>query len=307
MILTVTLNPSLDIRYHLENFNIFDVNRTSQYEKTSGGKGLNVSRVINKLGGKVVATGFLGGKIGESLKQDLDINKIHNDFQLIENETRNCINIISNKLSTEILEAGPEILTSEYKLFLDKFKIFIQSSNIVCASGSLSKGLPVTYYKDLIQIANENNTKFILDTSGDALKYAIEAKPFVIKPNIHELESYYNCSFKSVDEVIASIKKLNKKGVEIVIVSMGKKGALLSTKDLTLIGEIPSIEVINTVGCGDSLVAGLAYGLDSNLPLSDAFKLGLACSLSNATLSGTGDIDLRQIDVFLNQINLKAI
>lgn len=189
MILTVTMNPSVDIAYQLDVFNLDTVNRVAETHKTPGGKGLNVTRVLSQVGNDVLATGILGGKIGEFIQKELDQVDIEHDFSPISGETRNCIAVLHEGQQTEILEAGPTISDEEGKAFLEHFESLVKQVSIISISGSLPKGLPVDFYSKMIEICERYQKSVVLDCSGQALLEVLKghAKPTVIKPNTEEL------------------------------------------------------------------------------------------------------------------------
>ena len=166
MILTVTLNPSVDISYPLETLKIDTVNRVKDVSKTAGGKGLNVTRVLYESGDKVTATGFLGGKIGEFIESELEQSPVSPAFYKISGNTRNCIAILHEGNQTEILEQGPTISHEEAEGFLDHYSNLIKQSEVVTISGSLPSGLPNDYYEKLIQLASDEGVAVVLDCSG---------------------------------------------------------------------------------------------------------------------------------------------
>lgn len=304
MILTITLNPSIDIRYNLSHFETGKVHRAINCEKTAGGKGLNVARVIKKLNCEVLATGLLGGKLGEDLAEKLNLQGIKNDFEKIQGETRNCINILHDGMSSEILENGPVISEREWQNFKEKFILLTEKYKYISASGSLPAGLSQESYCELIDIANKNNCKFFLDTSGASLEKSIKAKPYFIKPNSEELEKLTGKKINSIEDVILEAKKINSEGVEMVAVTLGAEGAVLVTSDNIFIAEIPKIKVLNTVGCGDSFVAGFISGMSKNLSVAETFKLAVACSMSNALLPETGNIDNKIVEQLQKEIKI---
>ena len=189
MILTVTLNPSIDISYPLDELTLDTVNRVSEVKKTAGGKGLNVTRVLSEIGDNVTATGFIGGKLGDFLTSRLDQNGIQHRFFPIHGETRNCIAILHEGLQTEVLEAGPMIDRDEADGFLNHFRYLCPSYEVITISGSLPAGLESDYYQKVIGLANSQGKKVVLDCSGKALEAVLtgDDKPFVIKPNTEEL------------------------------------------------------------------------------------------------------------------------
>ena len=187
MILTVTMNPSVDISYPLEEFNLDTVNRVAKVSKTPGGKGLNVTRVLKQLDDEVVATGLIGGALGTDIQKKLSKKGIKNDFFEISGETRNCIAILHEGNQTEILEKGPTITKSESENFLKHFEELVKNENtkIIAISGSLPDGLETNYYSKMIGICEKYEKPVVLDCSGKALVEVLENehKPKVIKPN----------------------------------------------------------------------------------------------------------------------------
>jgi tagatose 6-phosphate kinase len=307
-ILTITLNPAVDTRYEIDNVMVGEVNRVINKVESPGGKGLNVSNVLNKLGADVIATGFLGGTKGEFIKKKLEEKEIYQDFQCVLGETRTCMAIIDNdKKITEILESGNPVSSNEKEEFLEKYSKLLEKVEIVDMSGSLPKGVPSTFYKELIEIANKMNKKVILDTSGEALKEGIKANPYLIKPNVDEMEFLLGKKIENIDEVIKNAKEIQKNGVSNVMVTLGGDGGLLITKDSVYQGTFPKVNIENTVGSGDSSVAGFIYGLSKNMSLEESFKYALACGTSNAMLKNTGDIDLDTVSRLLTQIEVQKI
>lgn len=308
-ILTLTLNPAIDVRYNISNMEVGEVNRISKLEKKAGGKGINVSRVIKDLGGEnLLATGIVGGFTGKLFLSKLNKDNIKNNFLETENETRTCIALIEENREgiTEFLEAG---LGSEeiFENFLKKYINILDAEkiNIVCASGSLLKGLPKNSYNILIKEAKKRNIKFILDTSGTALENGIKEKPFLIKPNKEELEDMLNIKFNNLDEIIEAGKNFIKNGVENIMITLGGDGALLITQDKIFRATFPKVEIKNTVGSGDSTIAGMAYGLSCDKDIKECFRLAIACGTTNAMLDTTGNIDKNILEEILPKIEIK--
>ncbi len=307
-ILSITLNPAIDVRYNISNANIGEVNRVLKIEKNAGGKGINVSRVIKELGGEVLATGIVGGFTGKLFLSKLNKSNIKNDFLETDNETRTCIALIEEEKNviTEFLESG--IGTEKNFLdFLKKYRSIINENkdiNIICASGSLLNGIPKDTYNILIEEANNKGIKFILDTSGEALINAIKEKPFLIKPNKEELENILNTKFKNIDEIIEAGKEILKKGVQNIMITLGADGALLITQNNLYRATFPKVKIKNTVGSGDSTVAGMSFALSSDMSFEDSFRYAIACGTTNAMLANTGSIDKKILGKILPQIEI---
>lgn len=307
MIITVTLNPSIDISYRLKEFKIDDVNRTNEVTKTAGGKGLNVSRVLKQLNGNVLATGFNGGYTGEFLKSELDKLNIKNDFYNINGNTRNCIAILNDGNQTEILESGDNISEEEQLGFLEKFEDLVKNSSVVTISGSMPPGVPNDYYERLLNIIKSEDIKVILDTSGESLKNIVlnsEVKPYCIKPNETEIKQIENKDINSKEELVDYLKTDIFKGIELIVITMGGDGALVKFKDDFYNVNIPKINVVNPVGSGDSTVAGIAYGIENNLSIEDIIKYAMTCGILNTMEEKTGYINTHEVDKYLEKIEI---
>lgn len=305
MILTITLNPAIDSRYNLKDFQIDKVTRCQDYAKTAGGKGLNVSRILQNLGTEVLATGFLGGKIGEYFLELLEKDKIDGDFVSIEGMTRTCLAILGeNGSQTEILETGPTITSLENQKFLKHYQEQIKKVNVICASGSLPKGIDKDFYKILGQEAKKLDIPFILDTSGQAFKEGIKGQPFLIKPNKEELESYFGKELNNESEIVEIIKQLLSQGIKYVAVSLGKEGALLGSNEKILKGKPPVINALNPVGSGDSMIGGFAKAILENKTQEEILKLGIACGTANAMELATGRINPKNVKKIIKEISI---
>ena len=305
MITVLTLNPSIDRSYVLDEFVTGKVQRARNVIATAGGKGLNVSRVANCLGGKVCCLGFLGGFTGEFIKKKIEAEGLINRFTPIGGTTRICMNFRDGSgASTEVLENGPKILPYEMKQFEQELRNVLKDTKILVASGSLAQGLPKDYYGQIAKICREENIKFILDSSGESLYLAIKDRPFLIKPNEEELEYLTGIPIKNDKDVFLASSKVLEMGAENVCVSLGRQGMMLNGSLGRFIVHIPTVEAVNTVGCGDSLVAGLAYALNEGYHILQMLKFANGCGISNALHKGVGQIDPVQVDTFANQVTV---
>lgn len=310
MILTVTLNPSIDISYCLENFNMDTVNQVTDVSKTPGGKGLNVTRVLSQLGDNVVATGLLGGHFGDFIRSGLDTLEIRHQFLSIGGETRHCIAVLHEGQQTEILEKGPHITKDEADAFLNHLKLIFDAATIITVSGSLPKGLPSDYYARLISLANHFNKKVVLDCSGEALRSVLKssAKPTVIKPNLEELTQLIGKPISySLDELKSTLQQDIFRGIDWVIVSLGARGAFAKHGNHYYQVTIPKIEVINPVGSGDATVAGIASALEHQLDDINLLKRANVLGMLNAQETLTGHINLTYYQELISQIQVKEV
>lgn len=309
MIATITLNPSVDICYYMDSFVVNDVNRCSNYIKTAGGKGINVSKVLKCLGSEVIATGFLGGSTGSFIEEELLGMSITPCFVKINDATRNCIAVISEGKQTEILEAGPQIMLKDSKSLLNTMENILSNNRVkvVAASGSIPESLGRDFYYELIMLAKNKNVKFVLDSSAEYLKESIKAAPFLIKPNISELESFLDVKIRSEEELVNAIKRFKEFGIEMVVVSTGSDGCVALCGNDVYRVTIPKVIVKSPVGSGDALVAGMVREIDRDSSYEEILRVGNTCGILNAMNEETGSIDLSMFDEIYGKIRIEMI
>ncbi|WP_316569171.1 1-phosphofructokinase [Neobacillus sp. YIM B06451] len=308
MITTVTLNVAIDKSYVIDELKPGQVMRVQQCTKTPGGKGLNVARVIKLCGEEVLATGFVGGHAGAYIEDLLREQQIRFDFSHTAQETRTCINILdSNWNSTEFLEPGEPVTEAELQDFLGKFAAVIEKSDVITISGSAPKGVGTDIYAKLVSIVKEKGKKVILDTSGGLLKEGIKACPTIIKPNREEVEALLNISVDDFVALVDGAKRLQQKGIEMVVVSLGKEGALLVTEDAVYHGKPPKLNPVNTVGSGDSMVAAFAVGLARNLPVEDMLRYAISVSAANTLTMTTGSFKEEDRQNLYHQVTINRL
>lgn len=309
MILTVTMNPSIDVSYPLDQLSIDTVNRIDKVSKTAGGKGLNVSRVLSQLKAPLTATGVIGGDFGNYLTKQLDGDGISHSFSKIAGETRSCIAVLHEGKQTEILESGPEVSEEEQEAFVAHFESLMTDTDFITISGSLPKGIGHDFYSLLIEKATAADVKVLLDTSGETLKTSIESdfKPFLIKPNETEIADLLGKEINSESELIEALKDKEFDGIEWVVVTLGADGAIVKhQKDFYRV-QIPTIKVVNPVGSGDSTIAGLAYALSEGKSPEDVIKSGMVTGMLNTQEEKTGFINVDNFDDLFNQIKVEKI
>lgn len=307
MILTVTLNPSVDIKYTLNRFLIDAVNRVDEVIKTAGGKGLNVSRVLKQLGEEVGATGFLGGELGDFIRSELKKEGIYEWFLPIQGKTRNCIAILHEGMQTEILESGPTIQEHEIETFITHFAEIVPQVDIVTISGSLPKGVPQNFYQRLLNICAEHGKKVLLDINGKLLQTTLqgESKPYLIKPNEEELGQFFGRNTETSEEIIIAIQDDVFQGIDWVFVSRGSKGAIVKHHDAIYKVSIPVVKAVNPVGSGDSVIAGMAAGIIRDFEEETLIRYGMTMGVLNALEEKTGYINPERIDWCINEIRVE--
>ncbi|HEM6272470.1 TPA: tagatose-6-phosphate kinase [Streptococcus suis] len=310
MILTITLNPSVDIAYQLNQFRLDSVNRVEKVQKTAGGKGLNVTRVLKQIGEDVLATGFIGGELGNDVKNQLYQNHIKSSFVEISGETRNCIAILHEGQQTEILEQGPTIQEHEALNFIEHLRNLLSKVEVVVISGSLPKGLESDYYVKIVELCKKFGVAVVLDCSGEALKKVLESKekPTVIKPNTEELSQLIGSDVTDENQELQSVLSSQMfQGIEWIVVSLGAKGAFAKHKDKFYRVRIPKIDVVNPVGSGDSTVAGIAASLAHALPDVELLKNANILGMLNAQEEQTGYVNLEHSKELYSQIEVEEV
>lgn len=310
MILTVTLNPSIDIAYQIRTFVPDHVNRTEETNKTPGGKGLNVTRVLAALGDEVKATGLIGGKNGEYLQEKLKEAGIATAFYPIAGDTRNCVAVLHEGKQTEILEQGPVISEQEYQGFLKFFRELIRECDAVVFSGSLPAGIPDTCYAELTGISSEAGVPVILDCSGKALGKALEAeqKPTAIKPNTDELSELLDTEVTKDPEMLKKALSSERfKGIPWIVVSLGADGCFARHHDTFYLVHIPKIRVVSPVGSGDATVAGIASGIVNGLSDEELLKRANTLGMLNAMEKETGTVNMNHYDELYRKITIAKV
>jgi 1-phosphofructokinase family hexose kinase len=289
MIYTITLNPTLDITYVLERIEFGEAVRAKEVIKTPGGKGINVSRALRSMGVESVAMGMMGGYAGEEAINLLQQEGLILQIVRIKNETRTNVIVIGDQDDRELMirAEGPVVDTRETERLTDFFFRLSGAPDAVVLSGSLPRGVPEDVYYSIIEKGKARGAIVVLDASGEPFKQGIEAGPSLIKPNREELEELAGEKLETEDDVIAFCRKLLNKGIMMIAVSLGEDGALLVTADYVLKGKVPKQEG-DTVGAGDSMVAGLLIGLIEDKPIEETFRMGLACGVSAVANHGPG-------------------
>ena len=309
MILTVTLNAAIDKRYVVEEFKVGEVNRVKECAYVPGGKGLNVSKPAAVAGAEVVATGFVGGHAGNYIEASLKDYHVTSAFYHLESESRSCINIWDEKncVQTEFLEPGFTVSEEEFLGFLEKFKELVKKADVVAMSGSVPKGLDGTAYQKLVKVVKDAGKKVILDTSGKLLEMGIEACPTMIKPNIDEIRMLTGKDCNEIDEIIEAAKEIHARGVEVVAVSLGADGSLAVSDEGVFRAIVPRIDAVNTVGCGDSMIAGFALGFAEGLSIEETLRKASAISAAAALREETGYFVMEDMERLYPQIKIEKM
>jgi 1-phosphofructokinase len=303
MIYTCTLNPSIDYVARVKEFKEGHLNRTESAQMYPGGKGINVSRVLKRLGIESTALGYTGGFTGEFIKEFLTNETITHDFITVSDVTRINVKLKSEK-ETEINGLGPSISSSNQKKLLEKINSMNDGDFLVLA-GSIPQSISEDFYGEIAKKCLQKGVKAVIDTAGTALIKTFPHEPFLIKPNHHELGDLFQTKIESVEDAVFYGKKLLNEGVENVIVSMAGEGAIFLNKQHTLLANVPAGIVKNSVGAGDSVVAGFLSQIIQHNDIQTAFKYGVA---SGSATAFSEDLCTKElVEKLVKEISIKEI
>ena len=303
MIYSVTLNPSIDFIVRVNDFQLGETNRAFEDNFYSGGKGIMVSKLLKNVGTNCVNLGFLGGFTGAFIEKNLKSLNILSDFIQVNENTR--INVkLKTDNETEINCKGPNISENEKNQFFEKISK-ITNEDFVILSGSVPSSLGNDFYIEIIEILNKNNVKFTLDSSGETFSKSLKYKPFLIKPNKDELKDYAKRDFNSNVEIIDYVRKNLVDKAEHTIISLGGEGALYIAKDFSLFASPLKLKenIVNTVGAGDSVVAGFVDNILKYKDVEKAFRFAVACGTATSFSEDIVEIDL--IEEATKKLNIK--
>lgn len=302
MIYTLTLNPAIDYRMNISGIEYGATNRSSGEEISFGGKGINVSKVLKNLGVETVAFGFCAGFTGKALREHLDECGIKHEFvELSLGQTRINIKLCDkDNRETEINACGPEVSQAEKNMLFEKLGKSVSDGDTVILSGSVPSGMGSDTYACIMNMLSNKRIRFVVDAAGELLKNTLKHKPFLIKPNISELSGFFCRELSSEQEIARAAEELVDMGAQNVLVSMGGDGALLAGTD----GKVQKISShkgvpVNTVGSGDSMVAGFVAGYE----VSREYALALGNACGGATAFSQGLATAQEVEKLLEKMN----
>lgn len=303
MITTVTLNPAIDRTILLQKFNYKSVNRAEESREDLGGKGINVAKVIQALGKDVISIGFLGEDNKSKVIDFFAKEKLISDFIFVNGNTRVNTKIVElNKgITTDINESGFIVNENNLTQLKQLVKDYSKKSEFMIFSGSVPKGLNTSVYKELMDEVKAD-TKIIFDADGVLLLEGLKASPFLIKPNVHELENAFGRKLKTNKDIVGSARNIIADyKIKFVLVSLGEKGSLLISKDIVLKANPIKVTVKSTVGAGDSMLGGFTYALSEKYDEKTALAYAASCGTLAVTKEGTQSITIEEINEMLNQ------
>ena len=309
MIATVTLNPALDKMIYVESLLRHDANRTINIESDAGGKGINASRVLKELESETVALGFIGGSSGSFIEHVLENEGVPTDFVRVAGPTRTNIAVqeADGSPPTMFNEPGPAIGKDAMKKLTDKLKDVAGRSYAVIFGGSICAGAPKDIYHEMIHMVDAAGALAILDADGAPLIEGCAAMPYMIKPNIDEAGRLVGAKLQSEAEVVRAARALCDRGVRLVVISMGKSGAIATNCTECWRATPPRVQVVSTIGSGDSMVAGIIHTLEKGGSLEDAMRLGSAAGAATAMTNGAEIGRRKNILALLDQVKVERI
>ena len=282
MINTITLNPSLDYIVKVDSFKVDSLNRTEEEKIYAGGKGINVSIVLKNLGVENTALGYVAGFTGDEILRQIENHGVNCDFVKLENGFSRINVKLKSDGETEINGYGPEITEKNLKILNEKLSHLTQGDYLIL-SGSIPGSVPDDIYESIMSSLLDRGVEFIVDATKELLLKVLKYKPFLIKPNHHELAEMFNVELKDDGDIIKYGKKLQEMGAKNVLISMAGDGAILLPENGEAIKrEVPKGILKNSVGAGDSMVAGFLCGYLKNNDIDEAFKMGIATGSASA-------------------------
>ena len=300
MIYTLTLNPALDYDMYLsDDLKVGELNLAREVKYRAGGKGINVSKVLKNLGIESTAFGYVAGFVGDFIVKDLEKDGINSEFVKLEGCTRINAKVNGNDIETELTGVSPTISEENLQKLIEKMSE-LKDGDILVLAGSIPGTVASNIYKRLSENVKAK-VEIILDTRGNLIQENMHNNLF-IKPNIHELREMFGEKLETKEEIISKCKYFLDKGIKNVILSRGGDGALLVNKDFVLEANVPKGELINSIGAGDSMVAGFVAGHVKGMTLEDSFKLAVASGSATAYSYGLAEKEL--IEKLYLEINI---
>jgi 1-phosphofructokinase family hexose kinase len=309
MICTITLNPAFDKNVEVQDLIPHETNDILRIRYDPGGKGVNVSRVVNELGYETLALGIIGGETGLFIKNHLEKSGIITHFVEIDQPTRTNVTItdIDDPPPTELNEPGPEINDEIIKRVEETIRQDAEKCELFVLAGSLPRGCSNDTYNRLIKVVREYKCRAVLDTRDEALREGIKAIPYMVKPNKPEAEKLLGKKVETTEDAAQACREFYRQGIKIAIISLGKEGAVMACEDGLFLATTPRIKAESTVGAGDSMIAGICVGLTTGKSYADSLRLGAAAGTATATTPGTELCKKSEVEFFLDKVKVEKI
>jgi len=309
MILTLTPNPAADQTVWVDRFVPGSVHHAREAQLDPAGKGVNVSRVVQRLGYPTIAMGFLAGEIGMHVDRALREEGVNQHFERVQGQTRIDVTIVdrASGLSTGVYGPGPLVDAAAIESLDGALGVWLQAAKVLVLAGSLPRGLSNSAYAGYLRRARERGVKTILDADGEALRLGVEERPDVIKPNRREAERLLGRALPDRAAVVKGAREIAARGIGAVVVSLGEEGAICVSDRGVWLATPPHVELRSTVGSGDSLVAGIALALARGEPIAEGLRLGSAAGAATAAAPGTALGSAASIAALLPKVRIEEL
>jgi 1-phosphofructokinase family hexose kinase len=307
MILCVNPNAAIDKTVVVSPFRLNEIHRPKQVLAIPGGKGCNVARALKRLGETPAVSGWVGGFAGQSIETGLRHEGIQTAFVYTDFESRTCLSILDpeNNTLTEIYENGDFVPIEKVEEFKDLFRTIIENYTAVTFSGSLPPGVPVDFYTQMLEIAHTAGVPAILDSSGEALRKGVAAKPLLIKPNEKEFADLAGKDLDKLADFVDAATEVSTRYQTMIVVSLGAEGAIATNRQEVLHVRPPQLTIKSAVGSGDCMLAGITYGLSHSFSFANAIKYGVAAGTANALMVGAGVFSQDDFECVLSNVTVE--
>ncbi len=309
MIYCTLMNPAVDAVYGLEEIHPGTTLTDIKSLMFPAGKGINVARIIKTLGEEVCVYGLVHDHSRDVFLSFLESAQIQSHLVAIPGTTRINVTILESKTgqTTHLNSLQAPVPSTIQQELLDLIKPRIAKGDLCACSGSLPGGLGNDFYQKLIRVCRDNGAGCMLDTSGKALKLGVRAKPQMIKPNLEELEEFFGEKVQGVHHIALKGKRLVDMGIEYVFISLGSDGMIAIHDNDCLLCSPPAIRAVDTVGCGDALVAGLLTGYARKFSFSEMCRMAVACGASKALHCGGGSLERNEVWQLMEDVKIKSV
>jgi 1-phosphofructokinase family hexose kinase len=308
MVTTVTLNPMLDKTIYVDRLTVGEITRATRREMSPGGKGINVARQLTRFGVPSIATGFMGGETGQMVERLLDTEGVKHSFVHIKDLTREGITILeSTGRSTGVFEPGHRVSSSELRLLKQKCEEFLQASDWLVLSGSTPHAELDFFYKEIIEQAAASNCRVVLDSYGEAFKQGIKAKPFMVKPNVKEYEHTFSVRLSTEHAILDQLHWLEENGVSLAVLTDTESPSHFCYLGRRWRVTPPTVQAVNAVGSGDTLVAATIYGFMQDWEIERIIRFATAAGAVNATRWAVADVRLEEAQNLVSEVGLESL
>lgn len=309
MIYTLTPNPSVDRSITTAEIRFNTVLRSQSVRLDWGGKGFNVSRSLQQLGIESLALGWVGGGTGKMLADGLQGLGIQTDFVWVDRDTRTNTMIIEDesKWHIKVNEPGPPILQEDIEHLFLKVEGYARKGDLWVLSGSLPPDVPDDFYAKLIALFHERGVRVYLDASANALQLGCQAEPYLVKPNAFEASQVVGFSIDDLEDAQRAALSFLRMGVDYFALTMGPSGLLLASQQEMVVASPPKINIRNTIGSGDTLLAGIIYAQSRGLDLVDVARWGVAMGTASVETDGVSEFDIARVQSLLAEVESRVI